>query len=375
MKKVLFIATRAQKHIIVFHTPYLKWFKDNGYEVHVCAGNDLKLNGAIPHCDRFYELRFERSPYKFSHFQTFKALKEIIVQNNYDLVHCHTPMGGVLGRLAARGIRQAGTSVIYTAHGFHFYSGAPLHHWLIYYPIEKWLSRITDVLITINKEDYARARKSFKAGRIEYVVGVGLDAVKYEKPSIGRVEKRKQLGLEEDDFIIGSVGELNKNKNHETIIEAVYNLKNPKMKYLISGEGPLRQELTRLIHKRDLTKQVLLLGYRADVQEINSVTDVFVLPSLREGLSVALMEAMACGLPVICSNIRGNRDLITHGQGGFLVEPRDALGFQRSIKTLFENQVLRQKMGEHNLLKSQNSCLSVVREKMASIYENAINPR
>ena len=138
MKKVLFVATVVKLHIMVFHIPYLEWFKKNGYEVHVAARNDYdnKDECIIPFCDRFHDLPFERSPIRKNNLQVYKDLKNIIDTEQYEIIHCHTPMGGAIGRLAARSARKKGTKVIYTAHGFHFFKGAPLVNWLAYYPAE-----------------------------------------------------------------------------------------------------------------------------------------------------------------------------------------------------------------------------------------------
>lgn len=156
MKKVLFIATVVKHHIMAFHIPYLELFRKNGYEVHVAAKNDYenKEECNIPFCNKLFDLPFERSPMKQNNIYVYKELKNIIHSNNYNIIHCHTPVGGALGRLAARNAQEKGTKVIYTAHGFHFFKGAPLINWLAYYPVERWLARYTDVLITINKEDY-----------------------------------------------------------------------------------------------------------------------------------------------------------------------------------------------------------------------------
>ena len=161
---------------MVFHLPYLEWFKKNGYETHVCARNDYENmeDCRIPYCDKYFNFPFQRSPFKFKNIMVYYQLKRLIESNHYDVIHCHTPMGGVLTRFAARKVRRKGTKIIYTAHGFHFYKGAPLKNWLLYYPVEKLLSRFTDVIITINKEDYYIAQR-FKAKQIDYIPGVGID--------------------------------------------------------------------------------------------------------------------------------------------------------------------------------------------------------
>jgi glycosyltransferase involved in cell wall biosynthesis len=371
MKKVLFVATVVKLHIMVFHLPYLEWFKKNGFEVHVAARNDYenKDECKIPFCDRYYDLPFERSPLKNNNFYVQKKLKKLIEINKYDIIHCHTPIAGALTRLVARKSRKNGTNIIYTAHGFHFYKGAPIKNWLIYYPIEKWLSRYTDVLITINNEDYQRAKKSFKAERVEYIPGVGLNTKKFASVKIDKSAKRKELGLPEDAFVVFSVGELNKNKNHEIVIKALARLNNSKIYYVICGQGPLESYLIDEANRLGLGNRVKLLGFRSDVDEICKAADIFAFSSFREGLSVSLMEAMAAGLPVVCSNIRGNTDLIQDGYGGFIHAPEDCIGFAQSIDKLIENNELRKEMGKRNKEEVKKYDKHVVKERMKEIYQ------
>ena len=371
MKKVLFVATVVKLHIMVFHIPYLEWFKKNGYEVHVAARNDYdnKDECIIPFCDRFHDLPFERSPIRKNNLQVYKDLKNIIDTEQYEIIHFHTPMGGAIGRLAARSARKKGTKVIYTAHGFHFFKGAPLVNWLAYYPAERWLARYTDVLITINTEDYEIAKK-FKVNRIEYVPGVGIDTDKFKNIEVNRTEKRESLGVSEDDFMIISVGELNKNKNHQVIIRAIAKLRNEKIKYVLCGQGPLETELRELAKELDVENQVKFLGFRKDVPDLMKVADLFAFPSYREGLSLSLMEAMASGLPVVCSEIRGNTDLIEDGKGGYLVEPSDVEGFAKYIKELIEDSRLKSELGGFNLEKIEHYSIENVLCEMEEIYFN-----
>ncbi|WP_432354359.1 glycosyltransferase family 4 protein [Sporosarcina sp. A2] len=351
-KKVLFVATVVKAHIMAFHIPYLKWYKENGYEISVCAKNDYDNKGdcIIPYCDNFYDLPFERSPIKFNNLRTYKQLKDIIDSKEFDIIHCHTPMGGALARLAAKDARKKNAKVIYTAHGFHFYKGAPLLNWLIYYSIEKWLSRYTDILLTINKEDYKRAKK-FKSNSIEYIPGVGLDNSSFNKKEVDKNEKKADIGVQEDSYIILSVGELNKNKNHEVIIKAIAKMKNRNIKYLICGQGAMENQLKELAYKLGVEEQLILMGYRNDIDEICKVSDLFAFPSYREGLSLSLMEAMAAGLPVVGSDIRGNSDLVDNGEGGYLLSPEDVNGYSKSIKAIMNNQQLSGKMAMVNKLK------------------------
>ena len=300
--------------------------------------------------------------------KSYRVMKRLSRDRKYDLVHCHSPIGGAIARLAVRRERKKGiTKSIYTAHGFHFYRGAPKKSWLLFYPIEKLCSRFTDVLITINREDYALAKDKLRAGRVEYIPGVGVDTDRFFQPDV-REEKRRELGISKDAALLLSVGELNANKNHAVIIRALAQLERADVHYAIAGRGALGEELSALCRKMGVEDRVHLLGYRDDVAQIYSAADVFVHPSYREGLPVSVMEAMAAGLPIAASRIRGNTDLVDT-EGGFLLEPADTDGFARAIDGLLKDRELMKKMGEHNRLASSKYSVSTVKELTEKIYK------
>ena len=250
-----------------FFTQHVKMLLQQGHTVDFACNVTKPIDPEfIMRGCRVHDLSLSRSPFTKANCRGYKQLKKTIQEGQYDVIHTHTPIASALVRVACR--RNKDIKVIYTAHGFHFYKGASWLNWLFYYPVEKWLSRYTDVLITINKEDYERAKRSFKAGRIEYVPGVGVDVEKYGSVVVDRKAKRKELGLAEDDFVLVSTGELNDNKNHKTVIQAVHRLNNPSVKYLICGQGPLKNELLNLVQKLGLEHQIMLLGYRTDIIEI-----------------------------------------------------------------------------------------------------------
>ena len=284
----------------------------------------------------YYQIDFARSVrHIWQNLKAYRQVLSLMKANRYKFVHCHSPIGGVCGRIAGH---KTHTKVIYTAHGFHFYKGAPLLNWLVYYPIEKYLSRYTDVLITINKEDYAIAKNKMHAKQTEYVPGVGIDVDKINNISVDKNQKRRALGIPVSAIVLLSVGELNKNKNHEVVIRAIAQLKRDDVIYVICGRGILEDHLKKLAQKLGIIQQTRFLGFRADIIEIAKVSDIFVLPSLREGLPVAMMEAMACGLPVICSNVRGCSDLVNNCQSTFLVSPHDINSLIRGINSALLNQ-------------------------------------
>lgn len=320
MKKVLFTAT-VDSHILHFHIPYLKWFKEQGYEVHVATNG----NKEIPYCDVKHVVSFERKPFKANNLRAIKQLKKIINEEKFNIIHCHTPMGSVVTRIAAMKARKKyNTKVIYTAHGFHFFKGAPLINWMVFYPVEKWLSNYTDCLITINKEDYNLANNKFKAKQIELVNGVGVDKNKFnfEMSTEEKHDLRKKLGLKDDDFVMTIVGELNKNKNQIMAIETMRKLtkKDNKIKLLLVGTGELEEYYKNKVKEYDLEGNVIFAGYRKDIPKLLKISNCLLSISLREGLPVNVMEAKINLTPVIATKCRGNIDLIENQKDGLIIE-------------------------------------------------------
>lgn len=374
MRKVLFVATVVRLHINMFHKPFIQWFHEQGWQVDVAANNDYedKSECVIPYCDNFYCLPFERSPLKKGNLEAYRQLKELLDKEHYDMIHCHTPMGSVITRLAAGSARNKGTKVLYTAHGFHFYKGSPMINWLVYYPIERILAHRTDLLITMNREDYERA-KTFHAKQTAIVNGVGLDLNKFVEASTDeKAEVRQMLGLQKEDVFAISVAQLIKRKNHMALIQAVAKMENPHFHLFICGDGVQEEELRAKVKELGIEKQVHFLGFRRDVYKLCSSADLFLFASLQEGLPVAIMEAMACGLPIVASNIRGNNDLIDPGMGGYLVNPNDVDGFVEGIRKIMKDEVQLQKMKEYNLEKVRSYGIDAVVAQMAELYRSVM---
>ena len=270
-----------------------------------------ETNSPVPACYRewgcnIYNISTSRSPLSFGNKLAIKQVRKLAI--NYNIVHCHTPVAGMITRIACKSIRKRGLKVVYTAHGFHFYKGAPLKNWLFYYPVEKICSKWTDVLITINKEDYSLAQKKMRAKNVVYVPGVGINTDRFTSSLVDRDQKRKELGIPINSRVILSVGELNKNKNHKIVIEAISKLDDESYYYLIAGVGKEKESLQKLASS--LNVNLKLLGYRKDVAELYKIADLYVLPSIREGLNVSLMEAISSGCCAIASKIRGNVDIL-----------------------------------------------------------------
>lgn len=372
MKKILFV-THNGRFLVQFELNDIQLLQNMGYEVH-CATNfkgetmrsdaeqTLKSMQVVCH-----QIDIERSPTKLTqNLRAYFQLKKLMKQERYAAVHCHTPMGGVVGRLAARAAHIR--PVLYTAHGFHFYKGCPMKNRLIYQTVEAFMARWTDALITINHEDYEAASKFRMRGQAYYIPGIGVDVARIADEEVDIGKERDKLGIPRDAVVFISVGELNKNKNHETAIRAFANTGLSDAYYLICGEGELHEELQQLINQLGLNQRVRLLGFRSDVYRLLHASDVCVFPSLREGLPVALMEAMAAGLPCIATRIRGNTDLLGENYE-YLTEPANVESHRNKMEMLLKS---RSKAARYCRDRIGAFDVHVVQKKMADIYSSAL---
>lgn len=374
MKKVLFTAT-VDSHIELFHIPFLKYFKEAGYEVHVATNSDCK----IPYCDKKIKIPFERNPFRVNNLKAIKMLKKIIEKEQYDIIHTHTPMGSAVTRLAAQKSRKKNhTRVIYTAHGFHFYQGAPILNWLLFYPVEKYLSKYTDTLILINQEDYQLAKKKFKkCPDIHYVPGVGMDEKKlsFIIDNEERKKVRASLELNENDFVIIFSAEINKNKNQKWLVTTLKDLieKNPNIHLLLPERDNLKGQLAAYIKEIGLEENVHLLGFRRDIAKLLKIADLAVSSSKREGLPVNIMEAMYVGLPLVVSSCRGNKDLVEDGINGYVCPLGDTKRFQEKVEILYKNKDQYEIFASASKKKVKPYLLDSIMDVMKKIYEGGLD--
>ena len=376
-KNVLIVASVASM-IDQFNMPNIDLLKNMGYIVDVACnfekGNtcskeriDYLRNELIKKNIGCYQIGFERNVFNvFKNVKAIKNLVDLMKSKNYYFVHCHSPIGGIAARIAGK---ITDTRVIYTAHGFHFYKGAPLKNWLFFYPVEKFLSKYTDTLITINKEDYNFANKKLKAKNFTYIPGVGIDCNRFKNLNIDVEKKRTELRLDINDKVIISVGELNDNKNQQAIIKALSKINNRNIKYLVCGVGPKEKELKQLRESLGLNDQVIFLGYRDDIPELLKISDIFVFPSIREGFPVSVLEALASGLPLVTSNIRGINDYAENGITGFHYEPNDVEGFATGITKLVNDEKLYKRISAYNFDLAQEYDFSTLRVAFENIYK------
>lgn len=360
--KILYVTTIGGT-MNFFHS-FIRQLLDAGHTVDIATNES---DSRVPACYKdwgctVHQIETSRSPLNKGNLKAIKQLKELVDVQKYDIVHCHTPVAAMCTRIACRKARKNGTKVFYTAHGFHFYKGAPVKNWLLYYPVEKVCAYFTDVLITINREDYAFAQKKMKAKQVAYIPGVGIDTEKFGNTPVDRAAKRRELGVPEDAVLLLSVGELNENKNHETVIRAIRDM---DVYYAVAGRGDLQEHLQDVAQQMQMGNRVKLLGFRTDVAELYQVADLFVFPSFREGLPVSVMEAMASGLPVVCSRIRGNTDLIEEGSGA-LFDPHSVEDCASVIRTMLENDL--EEVGQSNKESVARLAVGQINQSMNRLY-------
>ncbi len=363
-KKIMMLAT-TDNMIGQFLLPHIKYLQEHGNVVEcVCAKtgfwfDELKSKYGL----KVHEIGFKRSPFTPANFKGYRKLVKLQKQEKFDLIYCQQPVGGLMGRLLARKFKLP---CIYTAHGFHFFKGNSKLKNFLFKTVEKFLARYTDILITINQEDYD-ACKNWKAKHVFKINGIGFDNNKYLGEKLNREESRQVLGLK-DEFTILTVAEFIKRKNYETMLETIAKLKEENIKFLICGSGRDEDEIRTKIKELNIQDKVELLGYRKDIDNIMRASDIFFLPSYQEGLTLSIIEALNFGLPIVTSNVRGNRDLVQNNINGFVCDVNDSDSFAKNIKMLINDKELQQRISSINLKDAEQYSINAVLKQLEEIY-------
>ena len=372
MRKILYVTT-VSSTINAFLVPHIKHLINQGYKVDIATNITDDIDEDLKNIEvEVFKVDFQRTPISMKNSKAYKQIKEIQKKGKYDIVHVHTPVASFVTRYALR--KEKNLKLVYTCHGFHFYKGGSIINWLLFYPAEKIAAKWTDSLITINSEDYEVAN-SFKLrnnGQVSKMNGVGIEKEKYIIENFDKNEYRRSLGLNEDDFVILVLSELNKNKNHIQLIKAMNLLKDkyPNIKAIFAGVGPLEDEIKNQIKDNGLEDKISLLGWRNDVKELINLSDVVGLFSKREGLGKCLLEAMICGKCVIATNSRGPRELIEDNKNGFLFETGDIGLTAKSIENLYLDKKLSKNFEEKAIDTANNYLLDNVLNQLGCVYKN-----
>lgn len=370
MKKVLYITTLSRT-INAFLVPHIEMLLENGYEVDCACSIDKEVDkNIIEKGVKVFDIPFSRSPLSGGNIKAFKKLIEIQKANEYDIVHVHTPIASIYGRLLKAKFKNLKT--IYTVHGYHFLKGGSKAGWILYYPIEKIMAKFTDVTISINKEDYEITKNKLKPKKCYYVNGVGLDLKQYKPLSSEEItSKREELGLSEEDFVVIMIAELNENKNQIQLIKALEILKDKyhNIKALCVGEGAKLPQLQQEAKNRGIENNIMFLGFRTDVNELINISDMGVLLSYREGLPRNIMELMANGKQVVVTNIRGCRDLVCNENVGTIVEVGDYGGTANDIEYYYNEKTTYEQIVATNF---KNKDEVIIREEIKPYEVNNV---
>ncbi|OGR28097.1 MAG: glycosyl transferase [Desulfobacterales bacterium RIFOXYA12_FULL_46_15] len=368
--KILFVTTISTT-INAFLIPHIKMLVNEGHQIDLACNDISGIDHQIISLGcKLHPIKFNRSLYDKTNLIAYRQIRKIVLKGEYELIHTHTPIASFLTRIAC--INTHNIKIIYTAHGFHFYKNAPLINWLLYYPVEKILSRYTEVIITINKEDYERAKKNFKSKYVRFVNGVGLNLDKFKRSNqADKIQLKKKYGYHENDFILIYAAEHSYRKHQDLLINAIKILKIeiPDIKLLLAGTGDLARNYQKQTKRLDIENHVHFLGYQKNINELLSISDIAVSSSRQEGLPVNIMEAMAMGLPVIATNCRGNRDLITHGYNGLIVDFDDGQQMAKAIKHLYFNKTLQITYGKNGLNFVSRYSIDKILKEMKKIYK------
>lgn len=371
MPRILFISNTA--NFSKFNRAYMQDLRNAGWIVDYASMGEE----SVPDCDHDYKINIARSPFSLKNLRGIQDVKKLMTDNQYDVIHCHTPMGGVIARQAAKKWwRQKKVKIIYTAHGFHFYKGAPLLNWLLYYPVEKWYSRYTDLLLTIVPEDFEFAQKNMHCP-VEMIDGVGVNLTRFVPLSAEhRVTLREKNGFSAEDFIITVVAETNRNKNQIMLLERLSELQKtiPSIKVLLIGKETL-PIARNYVEEHGFQNQVSFLGYRSDIPELTGMSDIAFSASIREGLPVNIIEALACGVPVIASRNRGHCALIDNGNNGFLFSLDSSDDMCDLIQTVYRKEYDVQSVRDNAMKTSKKYSLEIIRPRMMAYYESILSDK
>ena len=343
-KRVLLVANVVREHVLKFHVPCIRRMREQGWTVDVAASGDEE----VPYCSHQIHGLWKRSPFTLDTLRGIRQLRRVIDEGDYDIIYCHTPVGALVARLAAKNARRQGTKVVYFAHGFHFFTGAPLINWLLFYPIERLLARETDLLITLNDEDDARARRVFpKALSVVQVPGAGVDFSRLDVDDRAQTRhaKREQWQVSQDALVLMYVAELIRNKNQEMLLEMLLGVRRerPDAVLVLVGPDHANGHYQRLARRMGLEDAVRFTGWSSDIGGCLCAADIYVASSKREGLALNIVEDMYCGLPVVATDNRGHVPIIRDGENGFLVHVGESGKMAQRVLEIAREPQLRER--------------------------------
>lgn len=366
--RIMFVAS-TDNMIWQFLIPHIKDLQKYGAKVDCfCAKTGFWFDELKEKYNfNMIEIPFCRSPFRWKNLKAYKMLKNYQIKNNYNLVYCQQPVGGMMGRLIGKKFH---IPVIYTAHGFFFFKNNNFFKNLIFKTAEKYLSKFTNVLLTMSSEDF-QAIENWKVKYKYKINGIGFDNSKFDLTPFDKAKFKQEFNISDENLVVVTVAEFIKRKNYPAMIKSFAKLKTriKNVKYIICGTGKLENKMKSLVRRLNIEDAVVFAGYRKDINKILQISNLMLLLSKQEGLTMAIMEAMFYSLPVVTSNVRGNRDLIDDSLGGKLVDYKNIDQVVSSMIEILQDKNLKQKMGEYNHKKVKNYDIDIVRGQLKKIYD------
>ena len=369
--RILYTAI-SQGHLCVFHRPVLKHLRSRGYLVIAVANQSPGFQ--LDEADQVSDIQFGRNPLSLRNLAALRQMIRLVRTNAYTLIHCHTPVASALTRVASFFARRPKPVVVYTAHGFHFYPKAPWSSWLLWFSLEWVLTRITDVIVVINRWDERAAQRFLRAKRVFRIPGMGVDLERFKPASNEERRKARQaLSIDGGSFVLLYVAELIPRKNHGFVVDALPDILEivPNTTVLFAGDGPLEGAYKAQCERLGIAKHVRFLGFRADVEALCRAADIAVSASRHEGLGIGLAEAMASGLPIVASEDRGHRELVVSGENGWIFNQNDREAFVRSVLALASDADLRMRFGTRGRELIAAFSVSASLQSLSDVYDEA----
>lgn len=334
MKKMLITAS-AGSHISNFHLPYIGHFKEIGYEIHTVSGEKVQSNLV----DKAFNMSFDKRQVSVKNVATIVKLAALMRKERYDIVSSNATLAGLLTRMAVV-VSGTNPTVIHMSHGYLFKDDSSTKS-KIYLGFEKLLAKRTDLLFTMNNEDYDIANKYELCRKIEFIHGCGLCRDKLPILTSDEVcAVQKFYGITNFDTVLLCVGEFSVRKNQAMLLRAFSGIVQEKspVKLLFAGDGKLLTECKRLAKKLEIEDNVIFCGHVDEVSNLYCVADIVVSASLSEGLPFNILEALHYGIPVVASSVRGHVDLIENNVNGLLFDVDNELQLEACLRLLVEDK-------------------------------------
>lgn len=381
LRSALFVTT-VPVTLEAFLLPFADHLRSSGWSVDAMARGASENPAVLEHFDNVFDVAWSRNPLSPRNiFGTTRRVRHVAQEGRYSVVHVHTPIAAWVTRYALRSLSDTvRPAIIYTAHGFHFHTrGKPVAN-LVYRTMERLAARWTDVLVTINDEDFAAARAfgTIDPGSVRLVRGIGVDTERFAPAESGDVRRRAiraELGISEEAVLVTMVAEMAPVKRHRLAIDALGRVKNERLTLLLVGEGPLEHALRDLVIEQGLKDRVRFAGHRADVDTVLAASDTLLLCSEREGLARCVLEAMATGIPVIGTDTRGITDAVGD-VAGWIVGHDDVKGLADALDALASDAEERTARGAAGRTRAEAEfSLPRIIAAYDELYEEALNSR